>query len=830
MFYSVSKGFSAELVEKCSKSLCFMSYSGPKGTPGGGLNEAARNAASHAGYSDDSSDRSNATPDGAYNPDGKYGIDVVTPNSEEFSPGDIDPISNEKLTASDLNDRGGRIGGAFDNLSETTWRSAGPIPVSVTVNFRNIFGDYITRHVNKIFDSDDPFIGLTDKYKSEYVDSGEQQKAIDDFLASVNSDYQTKSRKQGRGGFPPPSTKQDVLDLNLNQSELESALRELSHFDRENLINDLLNDPNIPDEYKDYEVGRSAFSVRAFPPQAGYENKMPTEYTDEDFAELIANNVHKVGVKKNKWGNPIVDPAKEKAKEQAKKTKDSIFGTKKQPIVLDLDGDGLELVNPYYSSVYFDHDNDGYRERIGWVAPDDGFLVTDLDLDNQVNTAEELIVANQTDEEDTDLEALASLYDSNGDGILNAQDDNWEKLKIWRDLNQNGVSDSGELNTLEYHGIESIDLQITKSIDGEKEVAGNEVTGTASYTRIDGTSSEVGDVSLTSTEQGYKVVENQNGVQTIEFEDGSQSVYIAGENEGIALQVSSEAYGSVSGSKLQDSIEIIGNDDVVVHGLEGNDYISTGDGNDQITGGQGDDTLIAGGGNDVLFVDAEDSYVNGGEGYDAVIAVGDKGLTLNLADSNIESVQGSSGNDFLDASSYNIEGVEGNVHGVDLVGKDGDDTLIGSAYDDMIVAGAGHDTVMGNDGDDTLVVNDGDVFNGGAGQDRVFYNGSTDLDLNITNTEVEIFFSGDGDDIISTDMEKAAALYGRKGDDTLSGGWGGTSCLVDRAMTPCAVAMEKISIVFGIGDGHDVIEDEYVHTGQAKKWVIASWRDRPEYG
>jgi RTX calcium-binding nonapeptide repeat (4 copies)/Protein of unknown function (DUF2974) len=59
------------------------------------------------------------------------------------------------------------------------------------------------------------------------------------------------------------------------------------------------------------------------------------------------------------------------------------------PLVLDLDGDGLEITNTG-SGVYFDIDNDGLREFTNWVAPDDGLLAFDANGDGVINNASEL--------------------------------------------------------------------------------------------------------------------------------------------------------------------------------------------------------------------------------------------------------------------------------------------------------------------------------------------------------------------------------------------------------------------------------------------------------
>ena len=44
-------------------------------------------------------------------------------------------------------------------------------------------------------------------------------------------------------------------------------------------------------------------------------------------------------------------------------------GSGGKPVVLDLDGDGVELVALEDSTAFYDIDGDGYRERMAWVSP-----------------------------------------------------------------------------------------------------------------------------------------------------------------------------------------------------------------------------------------------------------------------------------------------------------------------------------------------------------------------------------------------------------------------------------------------------------------------------
>lgn len=104
----------------------------------------------------------------------------------------------------------------------------------------------------------------------------------------------------------------------------------------------------------------------------------------------------------------------------------------RDPLVLDLDGDGIELSPLEGSSVHFDYDGDGFAERTGWVDANDGFLAIDRNDNGVVDGASELF-GSPTDDGFSVLE----LYDSNVDGVIDASDDAFTQLRVWQDLNQN---------------------------------------------------------------------------------------------------------------------------------------------------------------------------------------------------------------------------------------------------------------------------------------------------------------------------------------------------------------------------------------------------------
>ncbi len=160
--------------------------------------------------------------------------------------------------------------------------------------------------------------------------------------------------------------------------------------------------------------------------------------------------------------------------------------TEASPLVLDLNGDGINLVDLNSSkAVYWDNDQDGILEKSAWVAPTDGLLSIDLNHNGKIDDQSELF-GSATQDGFISL----SAYDSNHDGVINASDPVFADLRVWKDVNGNAVTDSGELFTLADLNITSISVQATAS---SQTIAGNRISSTSTFTLGDGTSHSIVD-------------------------------------------------------------------------------------------------------------------------------------------------------------------------------------------------------------------------------------------------------------------------------------------------------------------------------------------------
>ncbi|HEX8480545.1 MAG TPA: cadherin domain-containing protein [Allosphingosinicella sp.] len=165
------------------------------------------------------------------------------------------------------------------------------------------------------------------------------------------------------------------------------------------------------------------------------------------------------------------------------------------PLVLDLDGDGVELTRRGKSKARFDMDGNGSRDDTGWISRQDGFLVVDLDGDGRITSPAELSLLGLKPDAKSGLDALAAL-DSDKNGSIDSKDSRFGELKIWVDANGNGVTEAGELQSLADRGIASVGLAARAAADTTVKIGRNALLATSTFTRADGSIGSVGDAAL----------------------------------------------------------------------------------------------------------------------------------------------------------------------------------------------------------------------------------------------------------------------------------------------------------------------------------------------
>jgi Ca2+-binding RTX toxin-like protein len=147
--------------------------------------------------------------------------------------------------------------------------------------------------------------------------------------------------------------------------------------------------------------------------------------------------------------------------------------------------------------VLFDHDGDGIKTGTGWVKADDGLLVWDRNGNGTIDNGGELFGVNTVltnGQKAADGFAALRELDGNADGTFNSSDAAYASVKVWRDLNQDGISQSGELQSLSQAGIAALNLNATPTniaLPGN-----NQQFLTSSYTRTDGGTATLADINF----------------------------------------------------------------------------------------------------------------------------------------------------------------------------------------------------------------------------------------------------------------------------------------------------------------------------------------------
>lgn len=158
------------------------------------------------------------------------------------------------------------------------------------------------------------------------------------------------------------------------------------------------------------------------------------------------------------------------------------------PLVLDMDGDGVATTGAD-DPVNFDIDADGVIDTLGWLArnDDDALLWRDLEKNHRVDDGSELFGVGTTlpdGRRATDGFVALAAYDrvengGNADGFITNRDAVWRRLRLWIDVNHNGLSEREELSPIQSSRV--IALSLACIATSETDAAGNEIRLRSTY-------------------------------------------------------------------------------------------------------------------------------------------------------------------------------------------------------------------------------------------------------------------------------------------------------------------------------------------------------------
>lgn len=415
------------------------------------------------------------------------------------------------------------------------------------------------------------------------------------------------------------------------------------------------------------------------------------------------------------------------------------------PIVLDLNGNGTTSLSLDGTDAYFNYGGDFRRYKTAWIEKGDAILGIDINKDGIVNSAFE-VFGNKTRLSDGSFakdgyEALKE-FDSNGDGVINESDDNFEKLVLWFD-DGDAKGEAGELKTLSEAGISSISLTPK---DHETLENGNKISFESSFTKDNGTDGTLRDVwfevsskqSITISslsdedEKKISVVENFKGARLTDYQRANPMIIsqILDEYESIKYDMMSQIlakklYGDNANtctllySALNIKLSRVINGDATPEETA----LSI--------------NLLA----SVLKKDFTYAIFKLSPSYlsnEKIKALLDKtGINFSINQKDLNSIKGVIGKNVFGDDEAEIFDFSENKEGVNVLSKGGNDILMGSNFHDKLNGGNGNDIVIGNDGIDTIIGSGGNDFLMG-GKDSTIYE----------------YYLGDGDDIIYDDGGK----------------------------------------------------------------------------
>jgi hypothetical protein len=163
------------------------------------------------------------------------------------------------------------------------------------------------------------------------------------------------------------------------------------------------------------------------------------------------------------------------------------------PLVLDLDGDGVQL-STLADGAQFDLFSTGHPQRSAWLSGGDGLLVMDRNHNGLIDDGSELFGEASFNQSWSDGFAALAQLDSNGDGKVDADDPAFGELHVWIDRDHDGRGTSDEWLSLRQAGVQALSTGYSRVLSRNAgDGRGNWIPLRSYYVRADGSRGQLVD-------------------------------------------------------------------------------------------------------------------------------------------------------------------------------------------------------------------------------------------------------------------------------------------------------------------------------------------------
>lgn len=317
----------------------------------------------------------------------------------------------------------------------------------------------------------DMYDKITGKIKDEYTKP--DTIASDEVILPSDGETEENERSEHYTSKPQMLSNEALLYIALKDKNYEQAKKLMQNMPTNviyNIVAQTVNSPGLTPGMLDMINNPLIYNWNGLPPELNVSGTIVKPNTLEQIYGGI------VGPSGTNWsGNGLMN---------IYIFEDGSFVT--WPMAIDLDGEGIETIDINNSQIYFDVDNDGFREQTGWISKNEAILAIDKNNNGKIDNQTEMFGST----EKTGFEELKEL-DTNNDGVIDSNDTDFDKIRLWQDLNENGVTDDGELKTATEAGIQSISLNSSKMSELNNN---NIITEKATITYTDGSQKNLYDV------------------------------------------------------------------------------------------------------------------------------------------------------------------------------------------------------------------------------------------------------------------------------------------------------------------------------------------------